>query len=41
MALVWHRVVDGVRLSTMDWIGAFVALIDMGIIVVGWNAYEL
>lgn len=40
-ALVWLRVVDGVRLSTMDWIGAFVALIGMGIIVVGWNTSEL
>lgn len=36
-ALVWLRVVDGVRLSAMDWLGACVALIGMGIIVIGWN----
>lgn len=37
-ALVWLRVVDGVKLSSMDWLGACVALIGMGIIVIGWNA---
>lgn len=37
-ALVWLRVVDGVRLSPMDLLGACVALIGMGIIVIGWNA---
>ena len=36
-ALVWLRVVDGVKLSSMDWLGAFVALIGMGIIVIGWG----
>lgn len=36
-ALVWLRVVDGVKLSSMDWVGACVALIGMGIIVMGWN----
>ena len=36
-ALVWLRVVDGVRLSPMDWLGACIALIGMGIIVIGWN----
>ena len=36
-ALVWLRVVHGVRLSPMDWVGAMIALIGMGIIVVGWD----
>ena len=36
-ALVWLRVVDGVQLSPLDWLGACVALIGMGIIVIGWN----
>jgi small multidrug resistance family-3 protein len=36
-ALVWLRVVDGVKLSAYDWIGAAVALIGMGIIVAGWK----
>jgi len=36
-ALVWLRWVDGVRLSPMDWVGAMIALIGMGIIVVGWH----
>ena len=37
-ALVWLRVVDGVKLSAFDWIGAGVALLGMGIIVVGWRS---
>lgn len=36
-ALVWLRVVDGVKLSAMDWIGAGVALLGMLIIVAGWQ----
>lgn len=36
-ALVWLRVVDGVRLSATDWIGAGVALLGMLIIVTGWH----
>jgi small multidrug resistance family-3 protein len=36
-ALVWLRVVDGVRLSDYDWGGALVALLGMAIIVVGWQ----
>lgn len=36
-ALLWLRVVDGVRLSTMDWLGAGVALLGMLIIVSGWR----
>lgn len=34
-ALVWLRVVDGVKLSLFDWIGASVALLGMAIIVAG------
>lgn len=37
-ALVWLRVVDGVKLAALDWIGAGVALLGMSIIVLGWNA---
>ncbi|MGH8580933.1 MAG: YnfA family protein [Gammaproteobacteria bacterium] len=36
-ALVWLRVVDGVKLSAFDWISAGVALCGMGIIVLGWG----
>ena len=38
-ALLWLRFVDGVKLSTYDWIGALVALIGMGIIVAGWRVH--
>jgi len=37
-ALVWLRVVDGMKLSHLDWIGAGVALLGMSIIVLGWQA---
>lgn len=37
-ALVWLRVVDGVRLSTFDWVGAGLALFGMSIIVLGWHS---
>lgn len=36
-ALVWLRVVDGVKLSAYDWIGTGVALLGMAIIVAGWR----
>ncbi len=36
-ALVWLRVVDGERLSVLDWVGAGIALLGMAIIVLGWN----
>ncbi|MFL6675468.1 MAG: YnfA family protein [Massilia sp.] len=36
-ALVWLRVVDGVKLSPLDWVGAAVALLGMSIIVLGWR----
>jgi small multidrug resistance family-3 protein len=36
-ALVWLRVVDGVKLSTMDWAGAAIALCGMAVIVSGWS----
>ncbi|HIH7476421.1 TPA: YnfA family protein, partial [Yersinia enterocolitica] len=32
-ALIWLRVVDGVKLSLFDWVGAGVALVGMLIIV--------
>ncbi|HHL2562382.1 TPA: YnfA family protein, partial [Yersinia enterocolitica] len=34
-ALIWLRVVDGVKLSLFDWVGAGVALVGMLIIVAG------
>ncbi|HEO9032985.1 MULTISPECIES: YnfA family protein [Serratia] len=37
-ALLWLRVVDGVKLSALDWVGAGVALLGMLIIVSGWRA---
>ncbi|MBP6017931.1 MAG: YnfA family protein [Burkholderiaceae bacterium] len=37
-ALIWLRVVDGIRLSTLDWIGAAVVLTGMAILVVGWKS---
>ncbi|WP_323845584.1 YnfA family protein [Microbulbifer magnicolonia] len=37
-ALVWLRVVDGVKLSALDWVGAGVALLGMSIIVLGWHS---
>ncbi len=36
-ALVWLRVVDGVRLSVLDWTGAGIVLLGMAIIVTGWK----
>ncbi|MBK0000721.1 YnfA family protein [Erwinia sp. S38] len=36
-ALVWLRVVDGIKLSTWDWVGAAVAFCGMLIIVAGWG----
>lgn len=36
-ALIWLRVVDGVKLSVFDWVGATVALAGMLIIVAGWR----
>ncbi len=36
-ALVWLRFVDGVKLSTLDWAGAAIALCGMAIIVSGWS----
>ena len=36
-ALMWLRVVDGVRLTLTDWVGAGVALLGFMIIVAGWR----
>lgn len=36
-ALLWLRVVDGVRLSAYDWAYALIALCGMLIIVAGWG----
>lgn len=37
-ALVWLRLVDGVKLSTYDWLGAAVCLLGAAIIVAGWKS---
>lgn len=37
-ALLWLRVVDGVKLTAFDWLGAGVALAGMLIIVASWRA---
>lgn len=36
-ALIWLRVIDGVKLSAFDWSGAVVTLLGMVIIVAGWR----
>jgi small multidrug resistance family-3 protein len=36
-ALLWLRVVDGVKLSAWDWSGALIAFSGMLIIVMGWE----
>jgi len=36
-ALLWLRVVDGIKLSVSDWLGAGIALCGMLIIVAGWG----
>lgn len=36
-ALIWLQVVDGVKLTTTDWLGAGVALLGMLIIISGWR----
>ena len=36
-ALLWLRVVDGVKLSIYDWLGAGIALLGMAIIVAGFK----
>ncbi len=36
-ALVWLRVVDGVKLSMLDWVGVGITLLGMSIIVLGWH----
>ncbi len=37
-ALLWLRVVDGIKLSTLDWLGAGLALLGMAIIASGWQS---
>ncbi|MGM0936061.1 MAG: YnfA family protein [Pseudomonadota bacterium] len=35
--LIWLRIVDGVSLTTTDWLGAIVVFIGAGIIISGWK----
>lgn len=37
-AVLWLWLVDGVRPSAHDLVGSFVALVGMGIVVLGWQA---
>ncbi len=37
-ALLWLRLVDGVRLGPSDWIGAGLCLVGMAVIASGWRA---
>jgi small multidrug resistance family-3 protein len=39
-ALVWLRLVEGVKLSVFDYGGAAISLLGMAIIVVGWKAHS-
>lgn len=36
-ALVWLRVVDGMKLSWTDGVGALIVLLGMAVLVSGWN----
>lgn len=38
MALVWLYLVDHVKLSIYDWIGAAIILLGTSIIVIGWKS---
>jgi small multidrug resistance family-3 protein len=37
-SLVWLHLVDGIKLTTYDLVGAILALIGMAIIAAGWKA---
>lgn len=37
-SLLWLNVVDGVKLSNYDWVGAALALTGMAVIATGWRA---
>jgi small multidrug resistance family-3 protein len=37
-ALVWLQFVDGVKLTSTDWLGGIIILIGVGILVSGWKA---
>ena len=36
-ALIWLRLVDGVKLTPLDWFGAAISLAGMAIIAAGWK----
>lgn len=36
-ALVWLNVIEGIKLSSFDWVGAVLALAGMAIIASGWK----
>ena len=39
-SLAWLRLVDGVPLTRIDWLGAAIALLGMALIVSGWGALK-
>ncbi len=36
-ALLWLRFIDGVKLSSLDWLGAAVVFVGVMIMVAGWS----
>lgn len=39
VALLWLRWVDGVKLTSLDWLGTAFAILGMAIIVSGWKSH--
>lgn len=37
-ALAWLQFVEGIKLSTYDWIGAGIILLGTAVIVIGWKS---
>ena len=38
-ALLWLRLVDGVKFSLLDYLGAAITLLGMSIIIWGWKSH--
>lgn len=38
MALMWLRLIDGIKLNPFDWLGAGITLLGMTIMVLGWRS---
>lgn len=37
-ALLWLRVIDGIKLTALDWVGAGMTLLGMAVIASGWHS---